>query len=84
MCTGQPGRQERPVIVARSGVGNDVTAPRNEGDTAGCDAVEPASNNVPRAATLTSASLTSRGGRIRTDETSRPQTGRSTRLSYTP
>ena len=25
-----------------------------------------------------------RGGRIRTDETSRPQTGRSTRLSYTP
>ena len=26
----------------------------------------------------------SRGGRIRTDETSRPQNGRSTRLSYTP
>ena len=30
------------------------------------------------------AGCESRGGRIRTDETSRPQSGRSTRLSYTP
>lgn len=62
--TGQPGRQETPVILAASAGEIGATEPANRGDT---DPTADPTKAVAQQRTTMATFTTSRGGRIRTD-----------------